>query len=204
MKINRSPDHAVQTCLQPIEVDEEWAQKTVACPFCQATVTAPAQSTLTDFDHIPTASPATVPSLTPAHAHPATVKPSTPARNTIAVVALSLTGLLIGLLFIGAIVSSQHEMELTQIQKKFDASDKSTASQMKIFNDLVESYGGVIPSWLMTLVVLQILTIPTLIAATICAIIGLRRAYRRSFAIMSLAICTGMFLLVLTSVLFAM
>ena len=44
-------------CSQPIEVDEEWASRTVACPYCRKTVTAPAESTLTDLDQAPMASP---------------------------------------------------------------------------------------------------------------------------------------------------
>ncbi len=37
-------------CGQPIEVDGEWAEKTVGCPFCQQMVTAPAASTLASED----------------------------------------------------------------------------------------------------------------------------------------------------------
>ncbi len=31
-------------CQQPIEVDDEWAQRQVACPYCRRTITAPAAS----------------------------------------------------------------------------------------------------------------------------------------------------------------
>ncbi len=33
-------------CQQPIEVDDEWAQRQVACPYCRRTITAPAASTI--------------------------------------------------------------------------------------------------------------------------------------------------------------
>lgn len=33
------------SCQRPIEVDDEWANSDVACPFCQKVVTTPAEST---------------------------------------------------------------------------------------------------------------------------------------------------------------
>ncbi|MBN1510713.1 MAG: hypothetical protein JXB13_01740 [Phycisphaerae bacterium] len=33
-------------CQQPIEVDDEWAHRQVACPYCRRTITAPAASTI--------------------------------------------------------------------------------------------------------------------------------------------------------------
>lgn len=33
------------SCEQPIEIDDEWANQSVACPYCQKVVTAPAEST---------------------------------------------------------------------------------------------------------------------------------------------------------------
>ena len=90
-------------CTQPIEVDDEWARKAVACPYCRRTITAPGESTLGDMAQIPTAqlvygapgeSPAGSPGL---EAQP----PSAPVPhpNTIAVVALCLA---IGSFVLGA------------------------------------------------------------------------------------------------------
>jgi hypothetical protein len=46
------------SCRQPIEVDDNWAGQTVACPYCRRVVTAPAQSSWPP-PVIPVAAPAT-------------------------------------------------------------------------------------------------------------------------------------------------
>ncbi len=46
---------ACPACQQPIEVDDEWANQTVSCPYCRRIVRAPAQSTL-QFGEVRTAS----------------------------------------------------------------------------------------------------------------------------------------------------
>lgn len=45
------------SCQQPIEVDDAWADKAVACPYCRKVVTAPAQSSWPP-GNIPVATPA--------------------------------------------------------------------------------------------------------------------------------------------------
>jgi hypothetical protein len=54
-------DMAIQfhcpSCGQPIEVDDEWASKAVACPYCRKTVSAPETSTLDPAAAVTTASP---------------------------------------------------------------------------------------------------------------------------------------------------
>jgi len=37
---------ACPSCGQPIEIDEEWADSPVSCPYCQKVVTAPGETTL--------------------------------------------------------------------------------------------------------------------------------------------------------------
>lgn len=37
---------ACPSCGQPIEIDEEWADSPVSCPYCQKVVTAPGESTV--------------------------------------------------------------------------------------------------------------------------------------------------------------
>jgi hypothetical protein len=44
-------------CNQPIEIDDDWASKPVACPYCRVTVTAPAESTLEPQAPPPVAKP---------------------------------------------------------------------------------------------------------------------------------------------------
>ncbi len=45
------------SCRQPIEIDDEWAGQSVACPYCRRVVTAPASSAWPPSD-VPMASPA--------------------------------------------------------------------------------------------------------------------------------------------------
>lgn len=188
-----------QSCSQPIEVDDEWAGKTVACPFCSATINAPEQSTLTDLEHIPTASPIAVSSAEARLSHPATTDLPIAKRNTVAVVSLALTGLFIFLQIVGAMIVSPHSIEIIDMQEKYQASDQSTDAQMKIVNDFVSHYGGKMPGWFIAYLLIQLSAIPIFLAAMICAIIGIRRTHRRSLATTSLVICSGIFFIIVVS-----
>src|SRR5580765_4777196 len=46
------------SCQQPLEIDDQWAGQSVACPYCNRVVTAPATSTWTGGQQVPVASPA--------------------------------------------------------------------------------------------------------------------------------------------------
>ena len=56
---------ACPSCDQPIEVDDQWASRNVACPYCRTTVLAPESSTY-ETDEIPVASPASFTGAVPA------------------------------------------------------------------------------------------------------------------------------------------
>ena len=43
------------SCEHPIEIDDEWAGKSVACPFCRNTVVAPVESTYEPPSVVPAA-----------------------------------------------------------------------------------------------------------------------------------------------------
>lgn len=193
-----------QSCSQPIEVDEEWAGKAVACPYCKSTVTAPAQTTLMDLDQIHTASPASITADPLAHATPDQAIPVVQSRNTVAVVALSLSVLLIVLFVTAAMIISPHQMEMENFQKMLQASDTSAKSQLQIFEDFTDQYGGTWPGWFIAFMVIQMITIPIFLAAAVCGIIGVRRRNRKNLAVISLAICSGMFFFFVTRVLFAL
>ncbi len=193
-----------QSCSQPIEVDEEWAGKAVACPYCKATVTAPAQSTLMDLDQIHTASPVATATDPLAQATPDQVIPVVQSRNTVAVVALSLSILLIALFIAGAIIITPHQMEMEHFQEMYQESDKSTNSQMQIIKDFSDQYGGSLPGWFMIIAMIEVASIPIFIAAVVCGIIGVRRRYRKNLAVISLAICSGMFFFFVVGILFAL
>lgn len=187
-----------QSCSQPIEVDDEWACKTVACPFCSATINAPQQSTLTELEHIPTASPISVSSAEDHMSHLATTDQPV-QRNRVAMVSLVLTGLFIFMQIVGAMIVSPHNIEFIDLLEKYQASDQSADAQMKIFNDFVSHYGGEMPGWFIACLLIQLSAIPIFLAAMICAIIGIRRAHRRSLATTSLVICSGIIFMVVLS-----
>lgn len=193
-----------QSCSQPIEVDDEWAGKTVACPFCSATINAPDQSTLTDFEHIPTASPIVVSSAEAFVSHPASTDQPAPKRNRVAVVSLVLTGLFIFLQIVGAMIVSPHSIEIIDMQEKYQASDQSTDAQMRVLNDFVSHYGGEMPGWFIAYLLILLTSIPVFLAAIICAIIGIRHTHRRSLATTSLVICSGMFFVIFISTIVSM
>jgi hypothetical protein len=76
---------ACPACQQPIEVDDEWADQTVSCPYCRRVVRAPAQSTL-QIGVIPAASqPANTPAdrapVAPAAMDPTSPLPPPPPRG---------------------------------------------------------------------------------------------------------------------------
>ncbi|MGD8450338.1 MAG: hypothetical protein PVJ57_00840 [Phycisphaerae bacterium] len=59
-------------CSHPIEVDDEFAGRRAACPYCQQVVTVPAASTY-EPESVPTARPAESSTLTPSELPPAPV-----------------------------------------------------------------------------------------------------------------------------------
>ena len=102
---------ACPSCQQPIEIDDQWAGQSVACPYCKRVVTAPTTSTW-PVGEIPMASPARGTSPPPpppgGYAFP---QPTADGRKSGAPLALTLV-LLSGLItFIAAIVFSITLME---------------------------------------------------------------------------------------------
>jgi len=193
-----------QSCSQPLEVDEEWAEKTVACPYCKATVTAPAESTLTNLEQIHTASPATSSPTGSAYAVHHHAYAMVPARNTLAVVAFSLSLLLIGLFIAAAIIVAPHQLEMESFQEMLQSSEANGKSQMQILNDFTEQYGGAIPGWLIAIVMIEAVSILIFLAAVVCGILGVRRTPRKHLAVISLAICSGMFFFFIAGLMLSM
>lgn len=78
---------ACPSCRQPIEVDDDWAGQSAACPYCRHVVTAPAESSWPATD-IPQAAPGGPPAWqsppppNPAQPIPTAVPGATPAGMT--------------------------------------------------------------------------------------------------------------------------
>ena len=181
-------------CSQPIEIDDQWASKAVACPYCRKTVTAPAESTLKDLADIPLADPLTAaPSIGPPPAipHPHAMVAET-SPNRIAVVAMALSSAMVLFIVLTGIVASSHQLEMEAMQKRIIELEKSEgttsfSAAQQASAELLDEYGGMPPQWMMGLFVLYMCAGLTWIAALVCALVGMRRVRRRRLAIAALA-----------------
>ena len=158
-------------CSQPIEVDDEWASRLVACPYCRKTVTAPAASQLEDLGRFPMAS--VVPDRVAAVETP---------RNVIAKVALALAGGLVALLVAVGLILAPHQQELADYTNAlFEAEGLAEMSRVP-----PEFFEAGFPGWYVAAAVLEITGGLVWIATLVCAIIGVRRAAHRRWAVAAL------------------
>ncbi len=181
------------SCGQPIEIDDEWGGKTVACPFCHNRINAPLESQLAEVEPVPTAAAVTpvveLPDPSVAPAHPAGV----PGPNRLAVVAVIFAGLLlIGLITVNRITAA-HREELEQVQNRaLELTDEGAGvivASQKAWMEVYEDNGGVPPNWLMTMALVMALSGLVWLGALICGILALRKASYRHFAVATLAVC---------------
>lgn len=187
------------SCGQPIEVDDEHAQRLVACPYCRKTITAPAQSTLPDSETVPTASP-----LRGLHPMPGGQFPLPPvsvyspggSTNKLAVVAFVLACSLIGWLIAATVIASNHLLELEEIAKEIGPGG-TMQDQWRVMLDFADRQGGEFPTWFVAIGLIYLLAMVTWLAALVCALIAVRRIPRRGLATAALVICALSFGLVL-------
>jgi hypothetical protein len=173
-------------CNQPIEVDDEWALRTVACPYCHKTVTAPAQSTLEDLAEVPLATPLRLPPENVVSSPPAYVAAQDHRRNPFAIAALILAVLAFLSLLLVEVVGASHRQEMEEyarpgmtLREQFEASSK-----------MMEDHGGTWPGWFIAVVVLSGLSCLVWPAATVCGVVGVFRQHRRNLAVIALVICS--------------
>lgn len=179
------------SCSQPIEVDDELAQRLVACPYCRKTITAPAQSTLPDPERLPLASPlgsSMVPHGPPFPRQQSPLYTPAESKNALAVVAFALACSLLGWFMLLGIIAGQHRIELEEMEKAM-AEAGSLTEQWQVTMEFIEQRGGQMPAWLIVMGLGQLAAIATWIGASICGIIAMRRVARRGFATAALAIC---------------
>jgi len=185
-------------CSQPIEVDDEWALKAVACPYCRKTITAPSESTLGDLSRIPMATPlmdvgSAV--VLPASA-PISHAPPNSRANPLAVAAFILAAVMVILLLSVAVIASSHALELEQIQKELQPKPGAdSGAQFRAAMEYVNTHGGQIPGWLVALGLLQISAMASCAAAIVCGLLALRRIARRALAVIALISCGSVVLL---------
>lgn len=174
------------SCSQPIEVDDEWSSKPVACPYCRKTVTAPMESTLGDPAQFQAATPiaANAVEVGAGLLQPEAV-PVRQQRNVIAIVALCLAVLSLGLLFAVRLVLAGHVTELEGLERA--TSSVASAERTKIYMEFMEANPDAM-GWMVLMGMLILGWLASNLAAIICAIIAIRRPVRRGIAMAALAI----------------
>jgi len=179
-------------CSQPIEVDDGWALKAVACPYCRKTITAPSESTLGDLSRIPMASPlifgdAAVAFPTPPVSSSAA---SGSAANPTAVAAFILACAMVLLLSSAVIVLGSHSLDWEQLQKDLQAQSGADAgSQVQSMMRYFEAHGGRFPGWLVAVGWLGVFAMAAWPAAIVCGLLALQRRARRPLAVIALVSC---------------
>jgi len=179
-------------CSQPIEVDDEWAMRAVACPYCRKTITAPSESTLGDLSRIPMASPLLAVGnavALPASA-PSSYAPPDSDANPLAVAAFILAAAMVILLLSGAMIVASHALDLEQLQKDLQPQPgAASGSQVRAVMEYIDTHGGQFPGWLVAVGVLQISAMAACAAAIVCGLLALRRTARRALAVIALVSC---------------
>ncbi len=190
-------------CSQPIEVDDEWASKNVACPYCHKTIMAPSESTLGDLSRIPTASPLSIPGGaeagmgTPGAPFPAVapfpaISPLIYHPNTLALVAFALACVVLLSLFAVGGLASSHELEIQSFQERVWELQREgkglLAATQQATAELYGEHGGMPPRWMMVSGLIELGAGLAWIATLVCGIIAVRRPRRRGWAVASLVV----------------
>ncbi len=179
-------------CSQPIEVDNEWALKAVACPYCRKTITAPSESTLGDLSRIPMASPLMEVGDAVALQSPEPISYARPDTNAnpLAVAAFILAAAMVMLMLSSTMIIASHSLELEQLQKELQQQRGADAgSQVQSMMRYIEAHGGRIPGWLMAVGWMGFFAMAAWPAAIVCGLLALRRRARRPMAVIALMSC---------------
>lgn len=181
------------SCNQPIEVDEEWANRPVACPYCRLQVAAPARSTLEASDEAHQAAP--VQPQADMHSEPYVPPHQAMARedgtNKIGLAAVCLALACIGCVVGALIAIAPYQPRLMAMVEAAGPSGNLFSVAEEFLNAEIERNGGRYPSRMIVADLLALTTPILWIAAIVCAIIGLYRPYRRTQPIVALAIALG-------------
>lgn len=175
-------------CSEPIEVDPEWARRLVRCPYCQRTVTAPAESVLPALDQIPMATASAPPrapfptdGLQPLQGNPA--PPPLPQSNVSATVALVMAFLAVGFLLLAIWTVASHRLEMMEIQKLIEDARQQNQSPVSAMMTHLNKDGGALPGWMLMLIAFEFASLGAWLGSVIFGIIGAFRAPKRGMAV---------------------
>jgi len=158
------------SCAQPIEVDDEWADRAVACPYCRHTVTAPVASTYEPGISVPTARV-----LAPLVG----AAPQTAGANKVAVAAMVLSCLWLAVYLAGNAL-------LGPAMRDALGDDPTREDVSKYTEKVLET--GDVPGWMVGMFVFLVAMLAIWVAGLVCAVMGLRGQRRRRLAVGSLLI----------------
>jgi DNA-directed RNA polymerase subunit RPC12/RpoP len=178
-------------CGQPVEIDDEWGGKTVACPFCHSQIIAPTESSLGDSEPVPMASAvqgSTPPTIQAVHAPQPVV-----GTNRLAIVAVVLAGVMLVSLIMFNRCMSPHVGELqAMVERMAELTEQGKGMLMSIQTaqlEMFEKSGGTMPPWMYWGVMFEILGGLTWLAAIICGAIAVSRPQHRRYSIAALVAC---------------
>lgn len=158
------------SCHHPIEIDDEWARQTVACPFCRNTVTAPANSTYSPVETVPAAR-----GIEPARSGelPHAGSAEWTGGNVVAVWAFGLSCMWL----LAWIVAE------SIIRPRMVDTFGPNPNQEDMYRFWTEHLqAGTIPRWLIAGLLAMVMSLALWVAALVCAILGVRARRRRGFA----------------------
>lgn len=157
------------SCGDPIEIDDEWAGKSVACPFCRSTVVAPTESTYETPPVVPAARGVELDMADGTRLHP----PGASGGNLVALWAFGCACLSLLAFFVFSAVIMSRVMD--------ELGPEFTPPQFQAYMyDLLEA--GEPPKWLGSALLAFFLAAALWVAGLICAILALRSRPRRGFA----------------------
>lgn len=173
------------SCTQPIEIDDEWAGKLVACPYCRHSVAAPLTSTLPEIDVVPAAQPFGAAGGGWGSA-PAVLGPP-PVRTTRA---LGIAAVIIALLAVASgvamgVVMARHGGEFRELS---NPTRGFAENQREMMNYFQTKYGG-LPGWAVVAALAEVGGGFCVVTAIVLGALALRGSDGRSLGIVALSLC---------------
>ncbi len=182
-----------------MEIDNEWAGKTVACPFCHSQIVAPTESRLTNSEDVPMAtamqsSPPVHPSTlasTPTEGWKSTSE--TAGSNRLAIVAVVLAGVMLISFIIFNRLMSAHVTEVQavaeKVQQAIEQGKGVLVAVQKAQLEFLEKNDGAMPTWLAAAVACEMLGGLAWLSSLICAVIAIRRPAHKRYSLAALVAC---------------
>lgn len=158
------------SCEHPIEIDDEWASHSVACPFCRNTVTAPAEST-----YVP-------PVVTPVARSIEGGYTVSGGREHLGVAAGNpAAGFALGLSLLHLLAFFGTSMVFSDRVADALGETPTPAAVQQYMQEQLQQ--GATPGWMSTIMLLMIVSLGLWLGGLVCAIFAVRRRVRRGLTL---------------------